>query len=135
MKKILFLLAFVMAFTAVKGQNYGIITGWGTAADTLVASATKTYEFTYIGSVASLAEIAIFTDEISGTPAFTAVLYKQMGTLGYVSTGDTITHSGGGDKLAHFTPIRLSANKYKVSIVATSAAQKSRLYLKGTYRQ
>ena len=29
----------------------------------------------------------------------------------------------------------LTANKYKVTVTATSAAQKSRLYLKGVYRQ
>lgn len=135
MKKIFFLLAFLFAFTAINAQNYGIITGWGTAADTLVASATKSYEFTYVGSVASLAEIAIFTDSISGAPAYTAVLYKKMGTFNYVTTGDTITYAGGSDNVAHFKPFRLSANKYKVTITATSATQKSRLYLKGTYRQ
>jgi len=135
MKKILFLIAFLVAFTAANAQNFGAITGWGTAADTLVASASKSYEVTFVGSVASLCEIAIFTDSISGAPAFTAVLYKKIGTFGYVTMGDTITHSGGTDKLAHFTPFRMSANTYKVTITATGAAQKSRLYLKGVYRQ
>ena len=86
------------------------------------------------GSVASKCEICLFSDSVSGTPAYTAILYKQYGTLTYLPV-DTITHSGGGDKTAVFEMFYLTANKYKVTVTATSAAQKSRLYLKGVYRQ
>lgn len=134
MKKILFILALMFSVFALNAQNFGTITGFGTAADTLVASATKTYEFTYVGSVASKCEICLFSDEISGTPAYTAILYKQYGTFTYLPV-DTITHSGGGDKTAVFEMFYLTANKYKITVVATSATQKSRLYLKGVYRQ
>ena len=60
MKKVLFIFAFVFSFVGLSAQNYGVITGFGTAADTLVASAVKTYEFTYVGSVASKCEICLF---------------------------------------------------------------------------
>ncbi len=134
MKKVLFIFALVFSFVGLSAQNYGIITGFGTAADTLVANATKTYEFTYVGSVASKCEICLFSDSVSGTPAYTAILYKKYGTLTYLPV-DTITHSGGGDKTAVFEMFYLTANKYKVTVTATSAPQKSRLYLKGVYRQ
>lgn len=134
MKKVLFIFALVFSFVGLSAQNYGIITGFGTTADTLVASASKTYEFTYVGSVASKCEICLFSDEVSGTPAYTAVLYKQFGGLSYLPV-DTITHSGGGDKTAVFDVFYMTANKYKVTVTATSATQKSRLYLKGVYRQ
>ena len=134
MKKVLFIFALVFSFVGLSAQNYGIITGFGTTADTLVASASKTYEFTYVGSTASKCEICLFSDEVSGTPAYTAVLYKQFGGLSYLPV-DTITHSGGGDKTAVFDIFYLTANRYKVTVTATSATQKSRLYLKGVYRQ
>ena len=134
MKKVLFIFALMLSFVGLSAQNYGVITGFGTAADTLVASATKTYEFTYVGSTASKCEICLFSDQVSGTPAYTAILYKQIGGLSYLPV-DTITHSGGGDKTAVFDVFYMTANKYKVTVTATSAAQKSRLYLKGVYRQ
>lgn len=133
MKKAILFLMLCVGFT-LSAQNFGSITGFGTVADTLVASATKTYTFNYVGSVASKCEIVLFTDAISGTPAYSAVLSKQIGGYGYLPM-DTITHSGGGDKLALFDVFDLTANNYKITIVATSGTQKSRLYVKGVYRQ
>ena len=135
MKKLIFLIALIFTFVAVNAQGYGNFTKWGTAADTLVASATKTAEFTLVSEYASKVSLCLFTDAISGTPAYTAVLYKKLTGFEYVSTGDTIRHSGGGDKTAFFTVFDLTANTYKVAITATGGAQKSRLYLNGLYRR
>lgn len=104
-----------------------------TAADTLVASVVKTYTFDVFTNFTGKANILLFTDSISGVPAYSAVLSGSIDGLLYVPL-DTISHSGGADKLAYFAPFEMIFNKYKIVLTATSAAQKSKVSIYGVLR-
>lgn len=133
-KLVLFLmLAVSMAVTAQSFVAPAKIVGWGTAADTLVASATKNFVFDLKSDHAGTCKMLLFTDAVSGTPAFSAVLSGSIDGILYMPL-DTITHSGGGDKTAYFDSFQMVWNKMKVAITATGAAQKSRLYVYGVAR-
>lgn len=125
------------AFARVTMKEYKTpanIEVWGTAADTLIASKADTavlkIKSDYVGKV----NLLLFSDAVSGTPAYTAILQGSINQASYVAL-DTITHSGGGDKLAYFAVQDLVYNYYRVIITSTSAAQKSRLYIYGLSRQ
>lgn len=111
----------------------GKITAWGAAADTLIASAVKTYTFNVLSNYAGTGNVLLFSDSVSGTAAYSAVLSGSIDGILYVPI-DTIAHSGGGDKTAYFATFPLVWNKMKIEITATGAAQKSRLYAYGVLR-
>lgn len=133
-KLILFLMLCTLGYSAANAITVPDKLKLGTtAADTLIASAVKTYTFDVFTNFTGKANILLFSDSVSGTPAYSAVLSGSIDGLLYVPL-DTIAHSGGGDKLAYFAPFEMIYNKYKIVITATSAAQKSRLYIYGVLR-
>lgn len=109
------------------------IAAWGTAADTLVASAADTLVLKVTSNYVGKMNLLLFTDAVSGTPAYSAVLSGSINQLGWTAL-DTIAHSGGGDKTAYFDLQDLKYNYYRVIITATSAAQKQLLHLYGLSR-
>lgn len=139
MKKLLILLMAVMTIgvaARVTTKYYSTpanIAAWGTAADTLSASVADTLVLKVTSDYVGKMNLLLFTDAVSGTPAYSAVLSGSINQLGWTAL-DTITHSGGGDKTAYFDLQDLKYNYYRVIITASSAAQKSRLYLYGLSR-
>jgi hypothetical protein len=139
-KLILFLFAIVVlsaAFARVTTKVFKTpanIEVWGTPADTLIASVSDTAVMKITSDYVGKVNLLLFSDAVSGTPAYTAVLQGSINQASYVAL-DTITHSGGGDKLAYFAVQDLVYNYYRVIITASSAAQKSRLYIYGISRQ
>ena len=136
MKKFIILLMLCISFAFAQAQTItvpGKLTAFGTAADTLIASAVKTYTFNVLSDFAGTGNILFFSDQVSGTPAFSAVLRGSIDGLLYVPLG-TIAHSGGGDKTAYFSTFPLIWNKMKIVVTATSGTQKSRLYGYGVLR-
>lgn len=109
------------------------IAAWGTAADTLVASAADTLVLKVTSNYVGKMNLLLITDKVSGTPAYSAVLSGSINQLGWTAL-DTIAHSGGGDKTAYFDLQDLKYNYYRVIITATSDAQKQLLYLYGLSR-
>jgi hypothetical protein len=75
------------------------------------------------------------TVKVTGSPAYTAILYKSLDGYNYVTTGDTITYAGGGSNQAYFTTFDVTHTKYRVIITSTSAAQKSTITLAGLIRE
>lgn len=139
MKKIFVLIMVVMVSLATFAQNTYVtapksVNGWGTAADTLTASAVKYYTLSVKSPSLLKYSVAIFTDAVSGTPAFTALLQVSMDNVNWVDL-DTITLSGGGDKYGDFAPSSNEATKryYRIKITATSATQKSLIYCYWTF--
>jgi hypothetical protein len=139
MKKLIILLFAVIAISVsarVTTQRYTTpanIAAWGTAADTLVASAADTLVMKVTSDYVGKMNLVLFTDAVSGTPAYSAVLSGSVNQVGWTAL-DTIAHSGGGDKTAYFDLQDLKYNYYRIIITATSAAQKSREYLYGLTR-
>lgn len=141
MKKIIFILVALVATVGLTARNTAKtfdapanIIAWGTAADTLTASVSDTLTMKLTSETVGKVNLLLFTDAVSGTPAFTAVLFGSINQVLWVPL-DTITHSGGGDKTAYFDAQDLVYNYYRVKITATSAAQKSREYLYGIMRK
>jgi len=141
--RILLLVALFIGFSyASQAQDVNVVAGsanykveaWGTSADTLTASVAKTIDISVKGIDVAYASLTIKTDSISGTPAYTAVLYKGYDGEGWIAI-DTITHTGGLDKYAAFTDFYTTNTRYKVVITATGAAQKSNLFLYGVFRK
>ena len=139
MKKLFILLMAVCALGAaarVTTQVYNApanIAAWGTAADTLIASKADTLIMKVTSNYVGKLNLLLFTDAVSGTPAYSAVLSGSVNQASWVPL-DTIAHSGGGDKTAYFGLQDLHYNYYRVIITSTSAAQKSRIYLYGLTR-
>lgn len=139
-KLILFLFAIVVLSTAFARVTTKVfktpanIEVWGTPADTLTASVSDTAVMKITSDYVGKVNLLLFSDAVSGTPAYTAVLQGSINQASYVAL-DTITHSGGGDKLAYFAVQDLVYNYYRVIITASGAAQKSRLYIYGISRQ
>lgn len=139
-KLILFLFAIVVLSTAFARVTTKVfktpanIEVWGTTADTLIASVSDTAVMKITSDYVGKVNLLLFSDAVSGTPAYTAVLQGSINQASYVAL-DTITHSGGGDKLAYFAVQDLVYNYYRVIITASSVAQKSRLYIYGISRQ
>lgn len=139
MKKLIILLMAVVALgvtARVTTQVYNApanISAWGTAADTLTASVADTLVIKVTSNYVGKMNLLLFTDKVSGTPTYSAVLAGSINQLSWVAL-DTIAHSGGGDKTAYFELQDLKYNYYRVIITATSEAQKSRMYLYGLTR-
>jgi hypothetical protein len=137
MKKLILILFLAVGLSAFAQKSYNApanIAEWGLAADTLVASKADTVTFKTTSDFVGKMNLLLFTDAVSGTPAYTAVLYGSINQLSWVAL-DTVTHSGGGDKLAYFAAQDLIYNYHRVIITSTSAAQKQRLYLYGLIRK
>lgn len=139
MKKIIFI-AFLFVAIAISArvttETYNTpanVAEWGTAADTLTASVADTLVMKVTSNYVGKMNLVLFTDAVSGTPAYSAVLSGSVNQVGWTAL-DTIAHSGGGDKTAYFDVQDLVYNYYRIIITATSAAQKSREYLYGLTR-
>lgn len=139
MKKLLILLMAVVAIsvtarnTTKTYKTPANIAEWGTAADTLTASVADTLTMKVTSNYVGKINLVLFTDSVSGTPAYSAVLSGSINGILYVPL-DTIAYSGGGDTTAYFTAQDLIYNYYRVIITADTAAQKQRLYLYGLTR-
>ena len=139
MKKLIILLMAVCALgvaARVTTQGYTTpanIAAWGTAADTLTASVADTLVMKVTSNYVGKMNLLLFTDAVSGTPAYSAVLSGSINQVGWTAL-DTISHSGGGDKTAYFDLQDIKYNYYRVIITATSAAQESVLHLYGLSR-
>lgn len=131
MKKFLVFLA--LSFSLMIGVNAQKVvkTGgdfllFGKASDTTSASATLSDEMIIERGVYGVATIAVESDEVSGTPAYSAYLQKSMNGRDWVDI-DTIAHSGGGDDYGVFDPVNLEQSYYRIYVVVTSATQKSNI--------
>jgi hypothetical protein len=138
MKKLIILLMAVMAFgvtARVTTKTYTTpanIAAWGTTADTLTASVADTLVMKVTSNYVGKMNLLLFTDSVSGTPAYSAVLSGSINQVGWTVL-DTISHSG-GDKTAYFDLQDIKYNYYRVIITATGDAQKSVQYLYGLTR-
>lgn len=136
MKKLLLVLFLAVGVTAMAAGLYKTpanIVEYGTAGDTLIASKADTAIFKVTSDYVGKMNLLLFSDAISGTAAFSSVLAGSIDQRSWVAL-DTITHSGGGDKLAYFALQDLIFNYYRVITTATGATQKSRLFLYGITR-
>ena len=139
MKKLFILLMAVMALgvtARVTTKTYTTpanIAAWGTAADTLTASVADTLVLKVTSNYVGKMNLLLFTDEASGTSAYSAVLSCSINQSGLTAL-DTIAHTGGGDKTAYFELQDLKYNYYRIIITASGAAQKSVLHLYGLSR-
>jgi hypothetical protein len=98
MKKVGILIMIVLFAFSMKAQRVNSF--WGTAADTLTASVAKTQVIPIGTNEWKDFSITVFTDSVSGTPAYTAKLeYSLDGTNYHAITGvSNVTHNGGLDK-------------------------------------
>ena len=146
MKRILIVFTFLLFAFFVNAQS--VKSFWGTSGDTLTASQAVTYELPVGTNEWKDFSFAIFTDSISGTPAYTAKLEYSLDGTNYfaIESAANVTHTGGADKsfawLSKYyktysvtgdtTTIWVEspvlAKKLKVTLTATATAQKSRLY-------
>lgn len=139
MKKIILILVFAFVGVFVFGQDAYVtgqksVNGFGTAGDTLTNAAVLT-DVVRVKSPSMLKmQVALFSDEASGTTAFTAILMRSMDGINYVGF-DTITHSGGGDDYGEFTAVDATFNFYKIQVTATAAAMNSVLYSYWNFRK
>jgi hypothetical protein len=121
---------------------------WGTAADTLTASVAKTQVIPIGSNEWKDFSFAIFTDSVSGTPAYTAKIEYSLDGTNYfaIESAANVTHTGGADKsfawqskyyktysvTGDTTTIWVEspvlAKYLKVTLTATAAGQKSLCY-------
>ena len=146
MKKLIVLFVFVLFVFSLQAQR--VVSFWGTAADTLTASVAKT-EIIKIGTDGYKDfAITVFTDSVSGTPAYTAKIEYSLDGTNYfaIESAANVTHTGGADKSLAWksqyyktysvtgdtttiwvhSPVL--ANYIKVTLTATATAQKSLCY-------
>lgn len=155
MKKLFILFTILLFGVYVNAQK--VTSFWGTAADTLTASVAKTQVITIGTDGYKDFSVSVFTDSVSGTPAFTAKIEYSLDGTNYfaITSAANVTHTGGLDKslswggrslytyaaaaddttasgtlryynLFIHTPVL--ARYLKVTLTATSAAQKSLCY-------
>lgn len=109
----------------------GSFQGLNKQGDTLVASGTVTYDLQLGNDVFGVMELAVESDSVSGTSAYSAYLYESLNGVDWGTAIDTVTHSGGGDDYGKYDLINATETYYRVSIVATGATQKSNLKIWG----
>ena len=136
MKKLIILLV-AITFATVAGVSQTRIsnrttTVAGTAADTLTASVTKAYvlDFAPMTGKDAGASVQIFTDLVSGTATFGYKLHWSNDGVNFPATAaDSVASakSGASDYTAMIYIDSLPARYLKVSLIATSAAQKSKV--------
>lgn len=133
MKKLFILLGLVLALNISAQTNLrkaGAFKSLGRQYDTLVASQTFNYDLEIGNDVHGVMTIAVESDTISGTSAYSAYLQKSMNGEDFTNV-DTITHTGGNPDYGEFDPISTTHTDYRVSIVATATAQRSLLKIWG----
>lgn len=154
MKRLLILLTLVVFTLSVNAQR--VYTFWGTAIDTLDASVVKTQVIPIGTNQYQDFVVSVFTDSVSGTPAFTAKIEYSLDGTNYfaILSAPDITHSGGLDKSLSWSGINtftfttagdttltgdlvnhqiivntpVLAKFLKVTLTATGAAQQSLCY-------
>jgi len=146
MKKVILILSLLIYVMSVNAQR--VESFWGTAADTLTASVAKTQVISLSTNEFKDFAISVFTDSVSGTPAYTAKLEYSLDGTNYFSilSAADVTHTGGLDKSFDWKSIYYKtfsvtgdtttimvhspvlAKYLKVTLTATSAAQKSLCY-------
>ena len=134
MRSILVLLGFIICLglsAQTKLTKGGAFEGLNRQGDTLIASGTVDYILELGNDVYGTMELAIETDEVSGTSAYDSYLYKSLNGEDWGVPFDTVTHTGGGDSYYVFDVVNATSTYYKVSTVATVATQKSNLKIWG----
>ena len=137
MKKLIFILALALAGVNVMAQS--VVGGLpnlvaGTAADTLTASATKSYVLDFKNYVAYKGgtNIQIWTDLISGTATFGYKYWWSNDGVDWPATAaDSLASakSHASDYTGLIYIDTLKGRYLKLSLIATSATQKSKIYL------
>lgn len=146
MKKLFILFTVVLFAFSVKAQRVNSF--WGTEADTLTANVAKTQVIPIGTNEWKDFSFSVFTDSVSGTPAYTAKIeYSLDGTNYFAIEGvSDVTHTGGldksfsllsrnyktysvsGDTTTIWVNSPVLAKYIKVTLTATSAEQKSLCY-------
>lgn len=158
MKKVLILFSLLVFALSASTQDLQIVKadgefsiGGNTSVDTLIQSQTANYVIRTRPSEKLFMKLALETNEVSGTTAYTALLQSSMNNSDWNNV-DTITVSGGGDKYGEFTEwvdstknkhgvyyyaqtIPITHNYYRVNIVATGATQRSIITIWGNARK
>lgn len=124
------LLIGMISMAQTKIGTYGTFAG--TAADTLTASATKSYtlEFKTIDKDLG-ASIQLWTDLVSGTATFGWKLYASNDGVNWPATAADSVAAAKSHASDFTTVINLATvigRYYKLSVIATSATQKSLIY-------
>nr|BDD47710.1 hypothetical protein 12 [bacterium] len=132
------LFLFISALFLVVGFSFGqtkigaYSTFAGAAGDTLTASATKSYTLEFTGYKNDLgADIQVWTDLVSGTATFGyKYWWSNDGTNFPATAADSVTsaksHASDWNDVISITTV---AGRYlKISLIATSATQKSKIY-------
>lgn len=139
MKKFAILLVLAFAALATYAQTTYPVGGSprliaGTAADTLTASATKSYIFDFGTSIAKGlgTSIQIWTDLVSGTATFGYKYWWSNDAVNFPATAaDSLasakSHASDYTKVLYIDS--LQGRYLKLSLIATSATQKSKIYL------
>ena len=130
MRKICLLIGLFIAVglsAQTKLTKGGSFKGLNRQGDTLTASTTVNYTIELGDNVYGVINLALESDSVSGTPAYTAYLYKSLNGEDWGTPIDTITHSGGLDDYAEFSGVNATSTYYKMEINATAATQKSQL--------
>lgn len=125
------LLVFIGLFVALslsaqtKLTKGGSFKGLNKQGDTLTASATVSYTIELGNEVYGVLNLAIESDSVSGTSAYSSYLETSLNGEDWGVPIDTITHSGGGDDYAEFDAVNATDTYIRIRTVATSATQKS----------
>lgn len=139
MKKLIIFLAFAFSVISLSAQTTYPVGGVprliaGTAADTLTASATKSYIFDFGTSISKGlgTSIQIWTDLVSGTATFGYKYWWSNDAVNFPATAaDSLTsaksHASDYTKVLYIDS--LQGRYLKLSLIATSATQKSKIYL------
>jgi len=136
MRNIFLFLALIacVSLSAQGGTKYlrkgGSFAMGGTAADTTAASETVNYVMVLPGEGYGVLSLAVESDSVSGTAAYSAYLQKSLNNEDWVNV-DTVAHSGGGDDYGEFDAVNASHTYWRVSVVVTAATQKSDLKIWG----
>jgi hypothetical protein len=114
-----------------KGGSFSL---GNTAADTLTASTTLNYLIVLPGEGYGVMTLAVESDSVSGTSAYSAYLQKSLkpDAVGdeWINV-DTVAHTGGADDYGEFDAVNATHTYWRISFVSTAATQKSNLKIWG----
>lgn len=133
MKNSFLILGLILALNIsaqTKLRDTGKFFALGRQYDTLVASQTLNYDLELGDDVYGVMTIAVESDTVSGTSAYSSYLMKSMNGEDYVPV-DTIAHTGGNPDYGEFDPVNTTHPYWRISTVATATAQRSFLKLWG----
>lgn len=108
----------------------GSFEGLGKQGDSLVTSGTVDYVLELSDEVYGVMKLAVESDSVSGTPAYTAYLQSSLNGETWDDI-DTVTHSGGADNYEVFRAVNATDTYYRIIFTATVAAQKSNIKIWG----